>query len=144
MSSTNNYRINEGTLSVPDEFIDRTINVFANHPTQPSLAFNISRDKLLEDETLDDYLKRQLSLLKKGLKQFRLLEQNQLACGDGQVIEIITTYKDRNNQIVFQSQAVLPVNEQGALLVFTVTSVTKMNDTQKTQWRQLITSYQSD
>ncbi len=61
----------EGKVTLPDQYQDRTVNVFTlsgeNAP-----AFNISRDTLSAGEVLQDYIDRQLALMDKHLKGWKL------------------------------------------------------------------------
>ncbi len=53
------YIINEGSLLLPDGYLDRTANIFVQADTaQGAFNLNIGRDSMEPEETLADYVGR--------------------------------------------------------------------------------------
>lgn len=130
----------EGQITLPDQYQDRTVNVFTlsgeNAP-----AFNISRDTLSDGEALPDYIDRQLTLMDKHLKGWKLSLREAAVLGKDVVHgECIHASYLRDNQRVFQQQAVfnLAVNH---ILVFTMTRVEKIRDTDSQRFQALLASF---
>ncbi|QKJ85625.1 DUF1795 domain-containing protein [Paramixta manurensis] len=71
----------EGRITLPDQYQDRTMNVFTL-PGGSAPAFNISRDTLNDEERLPDYINRQLALMAKHLKGWKQAERVPVVLGD--------------------------------------------------------------
>ncbi|MFS2222260.1 DcrB-related protein [Pantoea sp. B65] len=131
----------EGRITLPDQYQDRTVNVFTlsgeNAP-----AFNISRDTLNDGEALPDYISRQLALMDKHLKGWKLSLREAAVLGENFVHgECIHASYLRDNQRVFQQQAVFN-SADNHILVFTMTGVEKIRDTDSQRFQALLASFQ--
>lgn len=139
------YRIQEGSFTLPETFIDRSVNIFVsegNERTSPSL--NISRDTLNTDESLSAYIDRQIALMKKNLSQHRVISRAPALLGTGNEAltgeHISTTHKSGKTE-VFQRQAgfiVIP----GRVLVFTLTSPRLFDEKTDLLWNAWLKEFQ--
>ncbi|ERT13186.1 DcrB-related protein [Photorhabdus temperata] len=71
-------RFTEGSITLPEGYQEQTVNIIIA-PDAPAL--NISRDQLIEGEDLPSYLTRQKGLLKNGLRDWQLLEEQPATLG---------------------------------------------------------------
>ncbi|WP_416777737.1 DcrB-related protein [Xenorhabdus budapestensis] len=87
------------------------------------LALNISRNQLNEGEGLAGYLIRQRTLLKNGLKDRQLLEEQPAILGDNllQGHLLLSRYRPKKGQQVYQCQAVF-LRDEKKVLIFTLSS----------------------
>ncbi|HFF9829688.1 DUF1795 domain-containing protein [Serratia marcescens] len=131
----------EGSVSLPDGYRDRTVNVLlAGDDFSPSL--NISRDALQSDEALADYITRQLDELSQGLKGWVLKSREPAALGkDLQQGECVHASYLRDGKRVWQRQAVFALQE-GLVLVFTMAHTRKLLPQDDTLLQQVLDSYQ--
>ena len=119
------YHINEGTIELPDEWIDRTMNVFTPDTSEnPEWNIVVSRDKLDEGETLGDYLDKQLAEMPKALPRFRVQSNEEITVNDYPARKVVSTWIGekgtlRQKQIVFV--------RDGKSLVFTFTVLERLN-----------------
>ncbi len=116
---------------LPAGYQEQTVNIITA-PDAPVL--NISRDSLTEGEDLASYLTRQKSLLKKGLRDWQLLEEQPAILGDNllQGIALFSRYRPQKGQQVYQYQAVFLSDEKKAL-IFTLSSRQVFTEVQR-QW----------
>ncbi|MFD0706999.1 DUF1795 domain-containing protein [Photorhabdus akhurstii] len=79
---------------------------------------NISRDQLNEGEDLASYLSHQKELLKKSLRDWQLLEEQETVLGDNllQGNLPLSRYWPKKGQQVYQCQAVFLRDEKKALI----------------------------
>ncbi|WP_034915746.1 DUF1795 domain-containing protein [Erwinia sp. 9145] len=131
----------EGRITLPDQYQDRTVNVFTlsgeNAP-----AFNISRDTLNNGEALTDYISRQSALMDKHLKGWKLSLREAAVLGENLIHgECIHASYLRDNQRVFQQQAVFNTANKH-ILVFTMTRAEKIRDTDSQHFQTLLASFQ--
>ncbi len=76
------FYTNEFASVIPDEFRDRTVNVFTLTDEGPTeLSVVVTRDTLRAGEDLATYLDRQLAVLHERFAQFRLRRREPAAVG---------------------------------------------------------------
>lgn len=130
----------EGRITLPDQYQDRTVNVFTLH-AENAPAFNISRDTLHEGETRQDYIFRQLALMEKHLKGWKLSAREAAVLGENLVAgECIHASYLRDNQRIFQQQAVFNL-AANHILVFTMTRAEKIRETDSQHFQALLASF---
>ncbi|MGP1063982.1 DcrB-related protein [Serratia sp. CY56810] len=131
----------EGSVSLPDGYSDRTVNVLLpGDDFSPSL--NISRDALLPDEALADYIARQLEALSQGLKGWVLKNREPAVLGKTQLQgECVHASYLRDGKRVWQRQAVFALQE-GRVLVFTMAHTRKLLPQDDALLQQVLDSYQ--
>lgn len=130
----------EGSVSLPDGYSDRTVNVLlAGDDHAPSL--NISRDALQADESLADYITRQLDTLSHALKGWVLKSREPAVLGSGALPgeEVHASYL-RDGKRFWQRQAVFALPE-GPVLVFTLAHSRKLTAQDESLLQQVLTSF---
>jgi hypothetical protein len=133
----------EGSIDLPDGFEDRTANLFvpANPQSQPNLS--IARDTLKEGETLDQYITRQLGVLKSRLAGHKVLQRRSVLLGreesDLAGEQIDAQYKN-GGLTVHQRQAAFLIAPQRAL-IFTASSPHPFDEALEHLWRQWLASF---
>lgn len=131
---------NEGMVSLPEAYQDRTVNVFPS-PGGHAPSFNISRDTLNADETLTAYIDRQLGLMEKHLKGWKQSDRSAAQLGDNLFQgEIIHASYQRDTKRIWQQQAVFTTQEQH-ILVFTMTSAATLTDADNARFKTLLRSF---
>ena len=130
----------EGRVTLPDQYQDRTVNVFTL-PGENTPAFNISRDTLSHGEALQHYIDRQLALMAKHLKGWKLTLREAAILGDNVTQgECVHASYLRDNHRVFQQQAVFN-SADDHILVFTMTRVEKLSDSDSQSFQALLASF---
>ena len=130
----------EGHITLPDRYQDRTVNVFTL-PGENTPAFNISRDNLNEDESLPDYIDRQLALMEKHLKGWKQTERVPAVLGDYLLQgECVHASYLRDGKRIWQQQAVFNIAKK-PVLVFTMTCTAKLTDADSQQFQALLASF---
>lgn len=130
----------EGLIALPDGYQDRTVNVFT--VTGAGLpAFNISRDTLHVDEALDTYIDRQLALMAQHLQGWKQLQRTSATLGENLLSgEIVHASYLRDGRRVWQQQAVF-TPDNSRVLVFTMTSMDVLSDTDTSRFASLLRSF---
>ncbi|AVJ16092.1 DcrB-related protein [Serratia rhizosphaerae] len=131
----------EGSVKLPEGYRDRSVNVLlAGDDISPSL--NISRDELLADETLADYVTRQLATLADGLKGWVQKSREPATLGNGVLSgECVHASYMRDGKRIWQRQAVFAL-PQGQVLVFTLAQPRKLTAQDEALLQQVLASYQ--
>ncbi len=114
------YHINEGTFDLPDDWSDRSMNIFTpDESEKPEWNIVISRDALKEGENLEDYLSVQLTEMPKALPRFRVLLQQDIKVSDFPGKKVVATWIGEGGTIR-QTQVVLVKNAKSLVFTFTV------------------------
>lgn len=130
----------EGRITLPDQYQDRTVNVFTL-PGENAPAFNISRDTLSNGEVLQDYIDRQTALMDKHLKGWKLSLREAAVLGENIAHgECVHASYFRDGKRVFQQQAVFNTSENH-ILVFTMSRVEKIRDMDSQCFQALLGSF---
>lgn len=135
----------EGSVTLPAGFEDRTTNLFvpADTATQPNLS--IARDWLNEGEVLSAYVDRQLQQFKARMAGHRLLSRQAEQLGpEGAVLEgeRIDARFVSSNRTVYQRQAAFIV-APGRAIIFTASSPHAFHPEFEAFWRQWLESYRA-
>ena len=130
----------EGSVMLPEGYRDRTVNVLlAGDDFLPSV--NISRDALQADETLADYIDRQLESLSTALKGWVLKGRSLAALGGSvHVGERVTASYLRDGKRIWQQQAVFALPD-GPVLVFTLAHTRKLTPDDEALLAQVLASW---
>ncbi|MCA6221481.1 DcrB-related protein, partial [Photorhabdus antumapuensis] len=133
-------RFTEGSILLPAGYQEQTVNILIA-PDAPAL--NIARDKLVEGEDLPSYLTRQKDLLKNGLRNWQLLEEKPATLGDNRLqgMALLSRYRPKKGQQIYQYQAVFLLNEKKAL-IFTLSSQQVFTDAQRQGLDDCLKSFQ--
>lgn len=83
------YKLNEGTLEMPDEWVDQTINVFPSSSSNPAeFSVVITRDNPLANESLKEYFDRQIKQLPTSLPGFKEIRRGELKLDGKDAVDI--------------------------------------------------------
>lgn len=132
----------EGSVSLPEGYVDRTVNVLlASDDISPSI--NISRDVLQPAETLNDYISRQLAALGQSLKGWAFKSREPALLGSDHLVgEWIRASYLRDGKRIWQSQAVF-AQAEGRVLVFTLAMARKLTQQDDELLQQVLDSYRA-
>lgn len=129
----------EGQVSLPDGYIDRTVTVFTPQGNAP--AFNISRDVLQNGEMLADYIDRQVRLMEKHLKGWKKDDRLPAVLGNDLLKgECVHASYLQEGKRIWQQQAVFSLKD-GKILVFTMSSLTKLTREDSVTFETLLQSF---
>ncbi|MEM5343157.1 DcrB-related protein [Paraburkholderia azotifigens] len=139
------YRIEEGSIALPDGFADRSTNIFVLGNTSPSpVNMNIARDTLLDTETLPAYVDRQIGLLKKNLRNYSVVRREATTLGADSLSlsgEQVTSTHRNGSTTIHQRQAAF-IHAPQRVLILSCSSVRPFDGTQETRWQQWLASFQ--
>ncbi|WP_422085586.1 DcrB-related protein [Variovorax sp.] len=142
------YHIQEGRFDVPDDGrIDRSMNVLAM-PDGSGTTLIVSRDALREQESLAQFVARQMNDLTRQVSQLKELSRTDIAVGPAiaslRAIELATQFR-QNGQALYQRQAVflLPQDPVGkAVLILTASSPVPFDADALALWQRTLESFQ--
>ncbi|CNH74128.1 DcrB-related protein [Yersinia pekkanenii] len=135
------YAIQEGFFDIPEDFVDRTINSFIlGDANNSQFNFSISRDVPFPNEQISSYVDRQLGILKKNIKGYKLLQQRPCKLGQkNEGFEIYGTWKE-GKQTIYQRQAAFFISEKN-IIIFSATSGKIFNEQSDKYWQDWLTSF---
>lgn len=130
----------EGQVTLPEGYLDRTVNVFTSRNTQVP-TFNIARDTLGPGENLTAYTDRQLALMAKHLKGWKQSERSAVMLGENllQGESVHATFL-REGKRIWQQQAVFNM-QAGHILIFTLSSAEKLTERDSSLFNDLLRSF---
>lgn len=142
------YHIQEGRFDVPDDGrIDRSMNVLAM-PDGSGTTLIVSRDALREQESLAQFVARQMNDLTRQVSQLKEVSRTDIAVGPAiaslRAIELATQFR-QNGQALYQRQAVflLPQDPAGkAVLILTASSPVPFDADALALWQRTLESFQ--
>lgn len=70
MSYYSNYKINEGTISIPNELQDKSVNILAS-PDRRGVSISIARDKLPSGQTFEGYAISEMTRITEALVDYK-------------------------------------------------------------------------
>ncbi|MBA6116794.1 MULTISPECIES: DcrB-related protein [Pseudomonas] len=138
------YQLQEGSISLPEGFQDRTVNMFILGNNVPApLNITLSRDNLLPAEDLTAYIDRQVKLIATKLRGYTVLSKTPAQLSSSQPLPglQIEAYYMNEGRPVYQRQAAFEV-APGRILVFSTTSQKDFSGKQNERWLELLSSFQ--
>lgn len=135
--------LHEGEVLLPGGFEDRTTNLFvpANTERQPNLS--IARDNLREDESLDQYVTRQIAMLKSRLAGHKVTGRSVALLGQGEMMlkgEQIDAQYRNGGHTVYQRQAAFPI-QSPRVLIFSASCVRPFDNVLGEFWKRWLASF---
>jgi len=119
------YSINEGYFEIPEEWTDRSVNVFSASGDLPGdFSFVITRESLEDNQTFESYVEEQLTALSKTLSRFKLSRKYVASVDRAPVLNAEFTWEAEGKTMV-QRQAYVKCGRQA--LVFTATTVERFS-----------------
>jgi hypothetical protein len=135
--------LHEGSITLPAEYEDRTVNVLVPAKPQTQANLSIARDWLRPEEDLERYIDRQCQVLQKRLPGYQLDSRDPAWLGSAHAglegIVITTRYKN-GTQTGWQRQAAFLVAPRRAL-IFTAASPTPLEAAFDTFWSVWLASF---
>jgi hypothetical protein len=83
------YQLNEGTLELPDMWVDQTMNIFPSSASTPAdFSVVITRDNPFANESLEEYFERQIKQLPDALPGFKEIRRGKLKVDGKDAVDI--------------------------------------------------------
>lgn len=142
------YHIQEGRFDVPDDGrIDRSMNVLAMRDGSGTTLI-VSRDALREQESLAQFVTRQMNDLTRQVSQLKEVSRTDIAVGPAiaslRAVELATQFR-QNGQALYQRQAVFVLPQDPAsraVLILTASSPVPFDADALALWRRTLESFQ--
>ncbi|MFO0579804.1 MAG: DUF1795 domain-containing protein [Polyangia bacterium] len=138
------FYFQEGHIAFPAGFEDRTANVFVPANTEISPNLSIARDRSEANETLKDYVTRQINLLKSRITGHRVVQRTSVTLGGKEVAlegeQIDAEYKS-SGKLIRQRQAAFLIAPQ-RVLIFTASSPRAFDAAFESLWQGWLASCQ--
>lgn len=137
------YELQEGSISLPEGFDDRTVNMFVLGASVPApLSITISRDTLLPDEALQAYVDRQIKMLTSKLRGYTRLDNKAVTLSATAPIPgiQIDAYYMNQGRPLYQRQAAFLISP-GRALIFSTTAQADFSPRQSEDWDNLLASF---
>jgi hypothetical protein len=132
------YHFQEGTLSLPEQWQDKTIHVLtAGDDDARGLSFTLSRDVLPWGMTFDEFTRREVASLSRQLTGYR-----QVVTEDGQLLgktALISEFRWDSPQGAIH-QMMMFVHTEPRILIFTASMVGEFSAGQKASINALLAS----
>lgn len=136
-----NYQFNEGSLKLPPQAQDRSVNMLVLNFGPGGLTLVVSRDVASDGETLDAMMRRQLRTLGSQVKNFKQQEPLAVEVGTAclPAFQVSISFK-QNNATVHQLQTMVALPDK-AVLVFTLTCAAPLTQEQAAYAQQMLDSF---
>src|SRR2546427_12524668 len=119
------YSIDEGYFEIPEEWSDRSVNVFAVSDEAPGdFSFIITRDGLEDHQNFESYVEEQLVALSKTLSQFKLFRKHSTSVDRLPALSAEFAW-DAEGKTMTQRQTYVKCGR--GVLVFTATTIEKFS-----------------
>lgn len=133
------YRIDEASFNIPDEWKDKSVNVFSPTGELPGdFSFVITRGDLGGDQNLASYVEEQLEGLSNTLPEFRLIRKNETAVDNSHAFNTEFTWKAENKSMAQQQTYVM---SERVVLVLTATTIEKFSQEHRRIIDNIISSF---
>ena len=119
------YRIDGASFNIPDEWSDKSVNLFAPSGELPGdFSFVITRGDLGGDQNLASYVEEQLEGLSKTLPEFRLIRKYEATVDKAPAFKAEFTWESENKTMAQQQTYVMSERD---VLVLTATTIEKFS-----------------
>ncbi|WP_411891600.1 DcrB-related protein [Yoonia sp. SDW83-1] len=135
------YHMNEGSIDLPDNWKDQTINIIASGGTGavPGLSFTVTRDDVPWGMEFDEYVTGEIEKASEALTDFTIINQSGLHISGRQAVELECTWNAKQGPM---HQIITTVNAPAHAMVLTASMPGKMSDTQKSEVRRITATLQ--
>jgi hypothetical protein len=137
------YQMHEGTLAIPEEFQDRTANLFVKVHSENSPTLSVARDRAEEDESLPDYVTRQVKVLEEKIPELALQGRTVASLGTGARVilgEQIESQFRSGGRKLYQRQAAFLLPKR-RVLIFTATLTSPPYSAFEALWAKWLESF---
>lgn len=132
------YRLNEGSIDLPDDWKDQSINIISSTGGGAfGLSFTISRDDIPWGMKFEEYVKGEIGKAKETLTNFEILSQKELEVSNAPAVEIECTWQAKQGPM---HQIITTVYHESKALVLTASMPGSMSDTQRSDVRGIVLS----
>lgn len=137
------YRINEGTIDLPDSWKDQSINIIASSGSAsvPGLSFTITRDDVPWGMKFADYVDSEIEKAAGALTDFAILSKSALTVDGRDAVEIECTWKAKQGKM---HQIITTVHAPKSAMVMTASMPGRLSDSQKAEIRQITATLRFD
>ncbi|SEW42165.1 hypothetical protein SAMN04488515_2930 [Cognatiyoonia koreensis] len=131
------YTINEGTIDLPDEWKDQSINVVSANGGGAGMTFTITRDQIPWGMDFFEYVEGELKQAGEALTKFTVLTKKSLTICGVDAVEIECTWKAKQGDM---NQIITTVNAPTGAMVLTASQQGPLSDKQKAEVRRITSS----
>lgn len=133
------YRIQEAEISIPETWMDQSINIFKIPASQNAgeASFVISRDATKGDDSFPDYVAKQIAMAEKKLPGFKLLQREDFDLR-GHAASSILYQWNNNGLALILCQAFI---EENPVIILTLTTLSKDAKNYAAAWREVVRGY---
>jgi hypothetical protein len=143
-TDTQRYWIDEGALTLPAGFEDRSANIFVQAEVEhSSLNLNIGRDRLRTGEAPDNYVTRQIGVMKERISGYKLLGRGAAELGTGPSAiagEQVDASHKSGNRTIHQRQAAFALDDT-RVLIFSASSGSPFGEHSNALWQAWLASF---
>ena len=131
------YYMNEGSIDLPDEWKDQTINIVVSGGTGsvPGLNFTVTRDDVPWGMEFEEYVTGEIDKAKGALTDFEILAQSGLTVSGCKAVELECTWSAKQGPM---HQIITTVDAPSHAMVLTASMPGKMSDTQRAEVRRIV------
>ncbi len=133
-----NYKMNEGTFSVPENWQDETLHIF-KAPDAEGYNLVVNRDRVPRGMTKEEYLEEQLNAIRDNLGDFRENSLKYIEAGDEECPLLDYNWSSPEGRM---HQLNLMWVRPPVMLSFTFSSMKKYTENQKKTLTEILQSFQ--
>lgn len=136
------YRINEGSIDLPQGWHDRTINVVSSNLAGPGVSLTITRDDMAWGMGFGEYVADQAKQAAQALKDFRIAQQRELTVNGVPAVEVECHWSAKQGAI---HQLITTVSAGGGkVLILTASVGGEMSPAQQAEMRRVVSTLRLD
>lgn len=133
------YHFNEGSLDLPESWIDQTINIVSSSGSlEPGLTITMTRDAIPWGMGFSEYVEDQIAQVTEALTDFALLGRKPVTAGRSAAYEIECRWKAKSGPM-HQITTTVQLSDNRAL-VLTASHPGEMTANQQTEVRRIIST----
>lgn len=137
-----NYQTQEFSIDLPELVMDRSVNVLTLTEPETGTPFQliVNRDVLLANETLHECVDRQIGLMTRQAKSFKVASREDGVLGEtGVPSVIIESSFSKAGKSFFQIQALFAL-EPPKLMALTLSSPAPLQEGHRAAWKEILSS----
>lgn len=135
------YRINEGTIDLPTNWHDRTINVVASTTTGAGASLTITRDDIPWGMSFPEYIEDQARQAAQALKKFEVIDRKEMQINGAPAYELESRWVAKQGPI---HQIITSIQAGQKVLILTASVPGQMSDSQKAEMRRIVATLKLD
>lgn len=130
------YHFNEGTIELPDEWLDRTIHILSAAKEQEvGSSFTMSRDKMPWGMNFKEFTSKEIISISRQLKEYQQLDINDGTLSGKATVSVEFQWQAAQGRI---HQLMTFVETQPQILILTATFPDFMTESQKKQVNRIL------